>query len=177
MRSALAVAAVVLAASACSSSEPRVGPPSLTGPTYFREVCVSTLHTSQWVIAVATAENESDSPVTLVRAGLTDSAGIELVGTDVIRPRRLVDTFGVWNGFPPRGMTALDRRLWRSRVPVENNRVEPGERVNFLLHVRGDPGSASGPLEITYRSDARKEHSYETNVNYRIERDCGVEQP
>jgi hypothetical protein len=176
MRALAAITAVALAAG-CSSSGPSPDSNALTGPTYFRRICVSTLNASDWTLAVATAVNESDGLVTLEGTALTDSEGIELVGSDVIRPGDLVDTFGVWNGSPPRGMTPLDRRLWRSREPVEGNQVEPGEKVNFLLHLRGADGTESGPLEVTYHSESGKPETYKTNVQYVIERDCGQEIP
>ena len=175
-RAAAAVAAMTL--TACSSSgpvpEPEPEPEPLTGPTHFRRICVSTLEATQWTVAVATASNEDDEAVTLLDAALTDADGLELVGTDVIRPRQAVDTFGVWNGFPPRGMEGdrISERLWRSREPVEGNRVQPGERVNFLLHLRGDAGSSAGPLEVEYRPASGQERTYTTNVQYLIEHDC-----
>ncbi len=168
-----AIAVTALAGTAgCSTSEPTPEPESLTGPTNFHEICVSTRHASQWTVAVATAVNEGAEAVTLDEASLSAGDGIELIGTDVIRPGELVATFGVWNGFPPRGMDPLDRRLWRSRDPVEGHLVEPGERVNFLLHLRGEPGASAGPLEVSYRSASGSEQTYETNVRYLIDRDC-----
>jgi hypothetical protein len=174
MRQAAAVAAAALALTGCSSSETDADAGSLTGPTHFRRICVSTLHAAEWTIAVATAANESEVPVTLLEASLTDSEGIELVATEVIRPGNVVDTFGVWNGSPPRRLSEdpPSLRLWQSREPVEGNLVEPGERVNFLLHLRGEEGSSAGPLEITYRSASGEEHDYTTNVRYLIEHDC-----
>jgi hypothetical protein len=166
---------VVAGLAACSSSpDPEPDAEALTGPTHFRRICVSSLHASRWTIAVATGTNDSDRPVTLVDAALTDVEGLDLVRTDVIRPRWAVDTFGVWNGSPPRGVDddPVSRRLWRSREPVGDLRVEPGERVNFVLHLRGDAGGSAGPLEVTYRTDAGREHTYATNVEYVVERDC-----
>jgi len=170
----MVTAVVATLVAACSSATPDPDPEALTGPTHFRRICVSTLEASQWTIAVATATHQGEAPVTLLEAGLTDAEGLELVGTDVIRPRKAVDTFGVWNGFPPRGMKAdpVSTRLWHSREPVEGNRVQPGERVNFLLHLRGEAGSSAGPLEVRYRSESGQEHTYRTNVQYLVEHDC-----
>lgn len=174
MRAAVAVTVAALTVTACSSSEPVPEPETLTGPTHFRRICVSTLEAGQWTIAVATASNEGGEAVTLTDAALTDADGLELVGTDVIRPRQAVDTFGVWNGFPPRGVAddPVSHRLWRSREPVEGVRVPAGERVNFVLHLRGDAGSSAGPLEVGYRSESGQVHTYTTNVHYLVEHDC-----
>ncbi len=163
------VAAVVLVAGGCADgpeSQPEAD--NLTGPTHFRKVCVSTDRAHQWTIGVATAENTGDEAVTLESARLTDADGIELIATDVLRPRGLVDSFGVWNGWPPRGMSPLDRRLWLSREPVDGNRVEPGERINFVLQLKGASGSSSGPLEVTYRTEAGDEGRWSSNVQYGI---------
>ncbi len=170
IRHLAAVAAmVVMLAGGCtdvSDSEPETD--HLTGPTHFRKVCVSTDRAHQWTIGVATAENTGDEAVTLESARLTEAEGVELVATGVLRPRDLVDSFGVWNGWPPRGMSPLDRRLWGSREPVDGNRVEPGERVNFVLRLRGEPGSSSGPLEVTYRIESGDEGRWTSNVEYGI---------
>lgn len=140
----------------------------LTGPSHYRKVCVSTERADQWTVGVATAQNTGDEAVILDSARLTDVAGIELVGTDVLRPAGLVDSFGVWNGYPPRGMASLDRRLWQSREPIEGNHVDAGERVNFLLHLIGDAGSGSGPLEVSYRTATGAGDTWTSNVRYGI---------
>ena len=51
------------------------------------------------------------------------------------------DSFGVWNGYPPRGVAKdpLFDDLWSQREPIEGGTIEPGENVSFLLHLTGAP--------------------------------------
>lgn len=168
---------LALTAAGCSDPEGSAdGRPTsdgaLTGPTHWRKVCVSERYSDDFTLGVATAENSSTKEITLLDADLTNADGIELVGTDIVRPGHLMDSFGVWNGYPPMHLASApgNEKLWRARAPLEGNRVMPGERINFLLHLRGV--GRSGPLEVIYRTDGGADATWTSNVRYLIRELC-----
>ena len=172
----LAPAVLAVAVAGCSglgsNADPRSVDGGLIGPTHFREVCVSARFSDEFTLGVATAENSSSDELTLLDAELTDADGIELLGTDVVRPGNLMDSFGVWNGYPPMQLASApdNERLWRSRTPIADELVEPGERINFILRLRGE--GTSGPIEVTYETADGEEAIWASNVRYRIRWRC-----
>lgn len=174
---AIALATTVVVG-ACSDQEDATrerspeGGSALTGPSNWHEVCVSARYSQDFTVGVAVASNVSNGPVTLLEAALTHPDGIALVGTDVVRPGNVMDTFGVWNGYPPRQLkdAPVERRAWQAREPIENSRVRPDERINFVLHLTGV--GRAGPLQVTYRTGEESEETWTSNVRYSIRKVC-----
>lgn len=170
----LATAAV---ASACSGADvPIVGglvDPGLVGPDHYREICVSSRYVDAWTIGVATATNASAESLKLTDVRLTEPDGITLEGaTFLVRDGR-VDSFGVWNGYPPRGLREdpLSAELWQLRQPL-GEEVAPGEEMSFLLHLTGAAGATSGPIEVDFEDESGDTGTWASNVRYRIGNPC-----
>ncbi len=86
-----------------------------------------------------------------------------------------MDSFGVWNGYPPFGLAKepLFSDLWSKREPIADGTIEPGENVSFLLHLTGAPGIATaGPIEVTYLDESGDTGTWVSNVRYRIRWRC-----
>ncbi len=174
--------AIAVVASGCSAGDLLPGSdlaePGLVGPDHFREICVSRRVAEEFTIGVATATNASAEPLRLTDLSLTQPDGITLEGADFLVRDGRADSFGVWNGHPPKGLSKepLFRELWSQREPVEGGRIEPGENVSFLLHLTGGPGVAtSGPIELTYEDTSGDVGTWTSNVTYRIQFRCGLE--
>lgn len=145
--------------------------PGLVGPGHFREICVSRRYADAFTIGVATATNESDESLELAGLALTEAEGITLEGAHFLIRDGRVDSFGVWNGHPPFGLAKdpLFRDLWSKKRLVADGIIEPGEEVNFLLHLTGAPGVAtSGPIEVTYQDESGDTGTWLSNVQYKI---------
>ncbi len=172
---------VALLLTACSGVLPGGGglvDPGLEGPDHFREICVSRSYADAFTIGVATATNEADETLELTGLTLTDTDGITLHGADFLVRDGRADSFGVWNGYPPRGVAKdpLFDDLWSQREPIEGGTIEPGENVSFLLHLTGAPPVAtSGPIEVTYQDESGDTGTWTSNVTYRIKFRCGIE--
>ena len=173
--------AVALLLTACSGDLPGGGglvDPGLVGPDHFREICVSRRYADAFTIGVATVTNESDETLELTDLTLTQPDGITLESADFLVRDGRVDSFGVWNGYPPRGLAKdpLFRDLWSQREPIEGGTIEPGESVSFLLHLTGAPRVAtSGPIEVDYEDESGDTGTWVSNVTYRIMFRCGTE--
>lgn len=151
--------------------------PGLVGPDHYREICVSRRYADHFTIGVATATNESAESLALTDLTLTDPDGIVLEGADYLVRDGRADSFGVWNGYPPRGVARdpLFADLWSQREPVAGGTIEPGEEVSFLLHLTGGPGVVtSGPIEVTYQDESGDPGTWLSNVRYRIKYRCGL---
>jgi len=177
----LGLATAVLATACAGADEPRpddLGHPGLVGPDHYREICVSRRYADAFTIGVATATNRSDESLELRDLTLTKSDGITLEGADFLVRDGRVDSFGVWNGYPPHGLAKepLFTDLWSKREAVEGGMVEPGENVSFLLHLTGGPGVAtSGPIEVSYQDESGDTGTWVSNVTYRIMFRCRVD--
>lgn len=174
--------ATVVLVSGCSTGELVPGAelvdPGLVGPDHFREICVSRRFADEFTIGVATATNESDESLQLTHLALTDPDGITLEGVSFLVQDGRADSFGVWNGYPPKGLARepLFRELWSQREPIQGGQIEPGENVSFLLHLTGEPGVAtSGPIEVTYEDESGDVGTWTSNVTYRIKHRCGID--
>ncbi len=174
--------ATAVVASGCSAGDLLPGDglvdPALVGPDHFREICVSRRFAEEFTVGVATATNESEETLQVMDLSLTDPDGITLEGADFLVGDGRADSFGVWNGFPPKGLAKepLFRELWAQREPIEGGRIEPGENVSFVLHLTGGPGVAtSGPIELTYEDESGDVGTWTSNVTYRIKFRCGIE--
>jgi hypothetical protein len=162
----------------CSGSDGAGNLAALVGPSYDRQICVSSRKASQWIVGVATAINMSGKPLTLTSAQLTHRHGVVMAGLDLIllEPTDRVDSFGVWNGYPPRVPTR-ERTLtsvWTDRIPAVGATVpaSSADTLNFVAHLTGDPESSSGPLKVTYRDEDGQSGSWTSNVTYAIKDRC-----
>lgn len=171
--------ATAVLASACSGTDlPLSGglvDPALVGPDHWREICVSRRYADAFTVGVATVTNESDESLELTEVTLTEPDGITLEGADFLVRDGRVDSFGVWNGYPPHGLSKepLFADLWSKRERIAGGTIEPGENVSFLLHLSGAPGIAtSGPIEVTYQDESGDTGTWVSNVRYRIRWRC-----
>ena len=152
--------------------------PGLVGPDHFREICVSRRYADAFTIGVATVTNESDESLELTGLTLTAADGITLEGADFLVRDGRADSFGVWNGYPPRGVAKdpLFNDLWSRRESIAGGRIEPGENVSFLLHLTGSPGLAtSGPIKVTYEDESGTTGTWLSNVRYKIVWRCPID--
>ncbi len=177
-RTSLCLATAVLA-SACSGTDQSPSgdlvDPALVGPDHWREICVSRRYADHFTVGVATVTNDSDESLELTELTLTEPDGITLEGADFLVRDGRVDSFGVWNGYPPFGLAKdpLFSDLWSKREPIAGGTIEPGENVSFLLHLTGDAGIATaGPIEVTYQDESGDTGTWVSNVRYRIRWRC-----
>ena len=179
--SAVCLAAAVIATGCSDVDLPlhdELVDPGLVGPDHFREICVSRRYADAFTVGVATATNKSDESLELMDLTLTKSDGITLEGADfLIRDDRL-DSFGVWNGYPPKGFKKepLFVDLWSKRMPIEGGTVEPGEEAQLPAVSDGRTWHRySGPIEVTYQDESGDTGTWLSNVTYRIMYRCRID--